>query len=120
MAQTSRMMVLPLHPDDPTPYRKARVAELHDLWLRSGCRDSVMLMLLDWRHGKYAVEPVIPDPEPEPACSHCGAVDAITRGWCYPCDRYQARTGRLPSDLVLERRRCRRCRPFNPCEQHPR
>lgn len=42
-------MILPLSPCDPKPVRKARVAELHDLWLASGCNANVMLLLLNYR-----------------------------------------------------------------------
>lgn len=41
--------VMPLCPDDPKWARKARVAELHDLWLKSGCSVRVMQLLLDER-----------------------------------------------------------------------
>lgn len=72
-------VVLPLHPEDPRPHRKARVAELHDLWLRAGCRDSVMLMLLDYRHGKYTTEPEIPPMPPEKVRTR------YKRKWCHVC-----------------------------------
>lgn len=48
---TRTEIVLPLRPDDLQATRKARVAELHDLWLRSGCSTPVMNLLLKYRHG---------------------------------------------------------------------
>lgn len=44
------MTVLPLGRDDPQWARKARVAELHDLWLAAGCSVPVMNLLLTHRH----------------------------------------------------------------------
>ena len=48
--------VMPLGPDDPKWARKARVAELHDLWLKSGCNTTMFLLLLDYRHDTRPVE----------------------------------------------------------------
>lgn len=44
------MPVLPLGPDDPQFSRKARIAELHDLWLKSGQSIPVMQLLLNERY----------------------------------------------------------------------
>lgn len=52
----SAAMVMPLGPDDPKWVRKARVAELHDLWLKAGCNNHVFLLLLDHRHTTQTVE----------------------------------------------------------------
>lgn len=50
MTGRTRITVLPLCRDDPKPVRKQRVAELHDLYLRSGCNAQVMWLLLKQRH----------------------------------------------------------------------
>lgn len=42
-------MAVPLTPDTPVAERKARVAELSDLWYKSGFSISVMVCLLDER-----------------------------------------------------------------------
>lgn len=50
------MTVLPLCRDDPVWARKARVAELSDLWYRSGFSVPVMTMLLDQRRDAHEQE----------------------------------------------------------------
>lgn len=49
-------VTMPLGPDDPKWARKARVAELHDLWLKSGCNHHVFLLLLNHRHTTHPAE----------------------------------------------------------------
>jgi hypothetical protein len=71
MAHMSVPMVLPLHPDDEPHVRKARVAELHDLWLRAGCSQRVMILLLDHRHGRRLGEIPVPPPPDPVLCNSC-------------------------------------------------